>query len=41
MGLTLKYIPDVGVSINDIELSWGIERELARRLLHGHYKADD
>jgi len=41
MSLTLKYIPNVGISINDIELPWGIERELARRLLNGTYKSDD
>jgi hypothetical protein len=41
MSLTLKYIPDVGISINGVELPWGIERELARRLLNDTYKSDD
>src|SRR6267378_6409439 len=34
-------MPNVGISINDIELPWGIERESARSLLLNKHKADD
>jgi hypothetical protein len=40
MSLTLKYVPDFGVYLNDLEFRWGTERAAARRLLqnsHSHF----
>ncbi len=41
MNLTITYIPNVGVILNKIELNWGTQRELVRKLLNSNYQVQD
>lgn len=38
MDLVIKYLPDIGFAINNVEFKWGMKKEIARRLLNNEHE---